>query len=118
MFTKKIVWKEKRMNKLSGVRSVKRSRVVKKYFISRISVVLLAIFAIWLVAFPKVTASATTEKLVSYTVRPGDTLWGYAKSINDGGDISDDVERLMEINHLSSYDLQVGQIINVPVIEK
>lgn len=65
---------------------------------------------------PKTAVSAIPERVVTYTVRPGDTLWNYAATITPkNGDISDNVERLMALNHLSSEDLVIGQSINVPL---
>ncbi len=105
------------MNKSFGVHSTCKNRVSKNNFVARVSVVLFAIAVAWIVIMPKVAVSAAPEKFVTYTVRPGDTLWGYAASITDkNGNVSDTVEHLAEINNLSSYDLQVGQTINVPVL--
>ncbi|NMM92940.1 peptidoglycan-binding protein LysM [Bifidobacterium sp. DSM 109957] len=53
--------------------------------------------------------------MVSYTVRPGDTLWSYASAITPAGeDVSDTVAELIEINNLESGVLEAGQRIVVP----
>ncbi|RFD79983.1 hypothetical protein AXE77_00130 [Gardnerella vaginalis] len=103
-------------------RATTRSRrVVSK---SRRATVLFCIFVLFTAAFvlytlmiPRTAVSAIPEKFVTYTVRPGDTLWNYATSITPkNGNVSDSVDKLVALNHLSSEDLQIGQSINVPVI--
>ena len=55
-------------------------------------------------------------QVISYTIRPGDTLWSYAQSITEpGGDVSETVDRLMRLNHLDTASLRVGQRLVVPV---
>lgn len=51
----------------------------------------------------------------SYTVRPGDTMWSFAASITPlGGDVSETVSELIELNGLDGAALEVGQRIIVP----
>jgi hypothetical protein len=50
---------------------------------------------------------------VSYTVRPGDTLWSIARRIAPGRDPRPVVDQLIADNHLQG-DLQVGQAIELP----
>lgn len=60
-------------------------------------------------------SAAGTEDMVSYTVRPGDTLWEYAaQATPEGGDVNDTLDELMRLNHLDSVQLSVGQRIMVP----
>jgi len=56
---------------------------------------------------------AYAERRVSYTVRPGDTLWSIALRVAPGRDPRPVVDQLIEDNHLRG-DLQVGQSINLP----
>ncbi|MDZ7549775.1 LysM peptidoglycan-binding domain-containing protein [Bifidobacteriaceae bacterium NR047] len=66
---------------------------------------------------PRTAVSAVSERFVTYTVRPGDNLWNYAATITPkNGNVADNVERLISLNHLSSPDLEVGQSINVPIV--
>ncbi|RBP99192.1 peptidoglycan-binding protein [Bifidobacterium xylocopae] len=61
----------------------------------------------------QVTGAA--QEVVSYTVRPGDTLWTYARMVTpEGGDVSGSVDELMGLNGLTSPVLQTGQRIVVP----
>ena len=54
-------------------------------------------------------------QVVTYTVRPGDTLWSYAADITPANhDVSQRVDEIMELNHLDSPVLQPGQVIVVP----
>ena len=88
-----------------------------KLFIRFIVFAVLTCFA-WFVFMPKPAVSAVSKSFVTYTVRPGDTLWSYAKSITDkNGNISDSVDYLMQLNNLDSPDLEVGQSIRVPFID-
>lgn len=83
----------------------------------RIFVLFTAAFVLYTLMIPRTAVSAIPEKFVTYTVRPGDTLWNYATSITPkNGNVSDSVDKLVALNHLSSEDLQIGQSINVPVI--
>lgn len=83
----------------------------------RIFVLFTAAFVLYTLMIPRTAVSAVPEKFVTYTVRPGDTLWNYATSITPkNGNVSDSVDKLVALNHLSSEDLQIGQSINVPVI--
>lgn len=89
-----------------------------KNLIFRMLPLLIAAIAICALCMPRMAISAVPEKYVTYTVRPGDTLWSYAEAITPrDGDISDNVERLILLNHLSSSDLEIGQSINVPVVD-
>lgn len=83
----------------------------------RVFVLFAAAFVLYTLMIPRIAVSAIPEKFVTYTVRPGDTLWNYATSITPkNGNVSDSVDKLVALNHLSSEDLQIGQSINVPVI--
>jgi hypothetical protein len=57
---------------------------------------------------------AYSTQRVSYTVRPGDTLWSIAQRIAPGRDPRPVVDQLIEDNHLQGGDLQVGQAIDLP----
>lgn len=95
---------------------IKRNRHGKS-FIRFIVFIALVCFA-WIIFTPKPAVSAVSKSFVTYTVRPGDTLWSYAKTItNKDGNISDSVDYLMQINNLDSADLEVGQSIKVPFID-
>ena len=65
---------------------------------------------------PSRADSATLPgEVMSYTVKPGDTLWSYAESITPrGGDVSQTVDELMNLNNLDSSALTAGQRIIVP----
>ncbi len=57
---------------------------------------------------------AYAERKVSYTVKPGDTLWSIAQRIAPGRDPRPVVDQLVADNHLRG-SLQVGQAIDLPV---
>ncbi|WP_035782617.1 LysM peptidoglycan-binding domain-containing protein [Arthrobacter sp. H14] len=57
-------------------------------------------------------SSATSN--VSYTVRPGDTVWTVAEVIADGRDTRDVVQAMMDLNDLETSVIQVGQQLFLP----
>lgn len=60
-------------------------------------------------------SSTGPQAVVSYTVRPGDSVWTYAASITPPGeDVNANVDRIMEINNLSTPNLQAGDRLLVP----
>ncbi|KAB8289926.1 LysM peptidoglycan-binding domain-containing protein [Bifidobacterium avesanii] len=67
------------------------------------------------VAMHAARPSQASGAVVSYTVRPGDTLWSFAANATPaGGDVNDTLDELMRLNHLDSAQLSVGQRIMVP----
>jgi LysM repeat protein len=48
------------------------------------------------------------------TVRSGDTLWEIASAVRPGRDARESVAELRELNHLTGYDLQPGQVLTLP----
>lgn len=67
-----------------------------------------------LTAEPARSDTGATQ-VVSYIVRPGDTLWSYASSVTPAGqDVSETVDELIALNNLESGSLRVGQRIIVP----
>ena len=60
-------------------------------------------------------SSQGAMEVVNYTVRPGDTLWSYANQITPaGGDVSESVDTLMDLNDLDTPQLHPGQNLIVP----
>lgn len=92
------------------VRLNRRGRLVVAVLAAALMWVGLAVFT------PSQAQSAPGAQAVSsYTVQPGDTLWGYAASITPGdGDVSDTVDRLIELNDLGGAALEAGQRLVVP----
>ena len=59
---------------------------------------------------------AGPTEVSAYTVRPGDTLWGYAERITPAGhDVSRTVQELVDLNHLRGPELNAGKRILVQV---
>ena len=55
------------------------------------------------------------QEVVTRTVRPGDNVWSYAASITpQGEDVTKNVDRIMQINNMSSPNLRVGDRILIP----
>ena len=67
-----------------------------------------------LTAEPARSDTGATQ-VISYIVRPGDTLWSYASSITPAGqDVSETVDELISLNNLESGALRAGQRLIVP----
>ncbi|TSJ86262.1 LysM peptidoglycan-binding domain-containing protein [Bifidobacterium polysaccharolyticum] len=55
------------------------------------------------------------QEVVTRTVRPGDNVWSFATSITpQGEDVTKNVDRIMQINNMSSPNLRVGDRILIP----
>ncbi|MBW3091889.1 LysM peptidoglycan-binding domain-containing protein [Bifidobacterium sp. 82T10] len=71
--------------------------------------------AVLLSVAPWNAGPSSASEVVSYTVRPGDTLWLYAERITpEGGDVAENVDLIMRLNHMDSARLEPGQRIRVP----
>ena len=81
--------------------------------------VMAVVLAAWggfamLTAEPARSDTGATQ-VISYIVRPGDTLWSYASSITPAGqDVSETVDELISLNNLESGALRAGQRLIVP----
>lgn len=74
----------------------------------------LALTGVGLMARPASSAPGPQE-VVTRTVRPGDNVWSYAASITpQGEDVTKNVNRIMQINNMSSPNLRVGDRILIP----
>ena len=66
--------------------------------------------------------SATTEigepqATEVVVVNEGDTLWGIASGVGDGGDVREVMAEIEELNQLDSAVLDLGQELHVPVAD-
>lgn len=81
----------------------------------RLLILLMAIGVVFLLLSGRVEASTPDPDPVSYTVRPGDSLWAIAGSLTGSGeDVRSTVGAIMEINGLSQSALAVGQVLLLP----
>lgn len=54
-------------------------------------------------------------KLVEYSVNKGDTLWSIAEKLNYNElDTREVIKYIKDVNNLSSYDLDVNDVIQIP----
>ncbi|WEV41575.1 LysM peptidoglycan-binding domain-containing protein [Bifidobacterium sp. ESL0682] len=100
----------------SMVRSAAKRRQIAFHRFIVVMVMAVVVFFGWQVVAPHVANSAQSDvNVVSYTVRPGDTLWSYARKITPSNkNVGDTVNQLMDLNQLDSAQLQPGQKIVVP----
>lgn len=73
-----------------------------------------------MVALPTLSSmrlyAATTQRYVSVTVHPGDTLWSIASAhAGAGADVQEVVDRITDANHLASGTLQPGERLRIPL---
>jgi predicted Zn-dependent protease len=60
--------------------------------------------------------AAAPQHFATVVVHPGDTLWSIASAhTSNSGDVQDTIDRISEINHLSSVSIQPGQRLRVPI---
>ncbi len=72
-----------------------------------------------MVALPTLSSvrlyAATTQRYVTVTVRPGDTLWSIAAAHAQGSsDLQEVVDRISDANRLKAGALQPGQHLRIP----
>ncbi|MDF7641203.1 LysM peptidoglycan-binding domain-containing protein [Bifidobacterium sp. ESL0784] len=92
-----------------------RHRIMRNRVVAALALAVVVFFG-WQAVAPHVANSATGDAdVVSYTVRPGDTLWSYAQQITpENKNVGDTVAEIMDLNRLDSAQLQPGQRIMVP----
>ncbi|PFG42825.1 LysM domain-containing protein [Isoptericola jiangsuensis] len=95
---------------LDGLRLTVRGRVV---------LVLLALLAVAGGLLGGVQAVAGTEtvrvEVDLHTVAPGETLWGFARTlVEPGEDVRDVVAELKALNGMRTSELRVGQVVALP----
>ena len=111
----------KRSNAYRAARrgAVRRTNAVRSDRRGKVMAVVLAAALAWggfamLTAEPARSDTGATQ-VISYIVRPGDTLWSYASSITPAGqDVSETVDEMISLNNLESGALRAGQRLIVP----
>jgi nucleoid-associated protein YgaU len=99
----------------SRVRLTPRGRLLTRLaVIASLSVLLLSGFAAMTGASAGSTETAIPTPYVKVSVKPGDTLWSIAESIAPSGDRRSLVADIVEINRLTTPELQAGQKIYIP----
>jgi nucleoid-associated protein YgaU len=99
----------------SRVRLTPRGRLLTRLaVIASLSILLLSGFAAMTGASAGSTETAIPTPYVKVSVKPGDTLWSIAESIAPSGDRRSLVADIVEINRLTTPELQAGQKIYIP----
>ena len=99
----------------SRVRLTPRGRILTRLaVIASLSILLLSGFAAMTGASAGSTETAIPTPYVKVSVKPGDTLWSIAESIAPSGDRRSLVADIVEINRLTTPELQAGQKIYIP----
>jgi len=99
----------------SRVRLTPRGRFITRLaVIASLSILLLSGFAAVTGASAGSTDTAIPTPYVKVSVKPGDTLWSIAESIAPHGDRRSLVADMVEINRLTTPELQAGQKIYIP----
>jgi LysM domain len=101
-----------RRNARRGLRLTRRGRVVLVVLLALLAAVLaLGIDAAGSMAS---TDSSTATQYETVIVQPGDTLWELARDLAPGDDPRETVQRLLDLNGLSSPVIVPGQELAVP----
>ena len=56
-----------------------------------------------------------SKSFITVTVAPGDTVWSLANRVSDGQGVRSLVAAIIEVNGLSSGDLEAGEKIRIPL---
>jgi len=72
-----------------------------------------------MVALPTLSSmrlyAATTQRYVTVTVQPGDSLWSIAAAhARPDADVQESVDRISAANHLQSGAIQPGERLRIP----
>lgn len=95
---------------LGGLRLTVRGR-----FVVAVLAVLVSMPAVGLGGRAFASDPAEPVEVVVHTVAPGETLWGFARSLAEPGqDLRPVVARLQALNELESAALRIGQTILLP----
>lgn len=79
---------------------------------------IIAVFGIFTLLTADSTAAATVTTYRQIVVDSNDTLWSIADEYTDDSeDVRVTIDQLKEINDMSSNELQVGDVLFVPVSE-
>jgi nucleoid-associated protein YgaU len=102
-----------------AVRLTRRGRRVVAAFV--IGVVIVAVTLLWMSVAGSVQASSHGSALGSpyrgmtqVVVRPGQTLWSIAAAAEPSGNVWGVVQQIINVNALSSANVQAGQLLWVP----
>ena len=111
----------KRSNAYRAARrgAVRRTNAVRSDRRGKVMAVVLAAALAWggfaMLTAEQARSDTGATQVISYIVRPGDTLWSYASSITPAGqDVSETVDELISLNNLESGSLRAGQRLIVP----
>ena len=101
-----------RRNARRGLRLTTRGRVVLVVLLALVA----ALVAVGIDAARSAAATddAATGTYATVIVQPGDTLWGMARELSPGDDPREIVQRLLDLNGLTSPIIVPGQELAVP----
>ena len=93
-----------------SVRLTRRGRLA----VSIASIVLAAFAGAAVVTMATGTDVSASSTAVTYTVQPGDTLWGIAARVHPGADRRDTVATLLRLNPSAAGGVSAGQVLREP----
>ncbi|MGI9170934.1 MAG: LysM peptidoglycan-binding domain-containing protein [Candidatus Nanopelagicus sp.] len=64
----------------------------------------------------RANTASVKSNYVQVVVTPGETLWSIAQLVADGGNVSEVVAQIVEINQLHSADVSAGTKLLVPAL--
>lgn len=91
-------------------------QTTRKQLSVQLSVLLATICIVFLLIGGAADAEEPPGPVTEHVVRPGDTLWEIASThVGDGEDVRFVVEAIRERSGLTTSDLQVGQVLLIPL---
>ncbi|HET8739747.1 MAG TPA: LysM peptidoglycan-binding domain-containing protein [Acidimicrobiia bacterium] len=91
-------------------------QTTRKQLSVQLSVLLATICIVFLLIGGAADAEGPPGPAIEHVVRSGDTLWAIASEhVGDDGDVRFLVEAIKERSGLATSDLQVGQVLLIPL---
>ena len=98
-----------------SVRLNRRGRLARTLVVLSLAIVVASVAGGEAGANTSGEAAGLSARFITVTVAPGETLWSLASELAEGENTHALVADILEINNLSTVDLEAGQQIRIPL---